>query len=498
MTQDAHRPISLVASFDDPDLVSRLRASAWWGLRPTLFAPPDDPTAERLARAAGADLGSIWPDRSRPAVRIDGPIGPDVLAALSGRTVVVPPDVSVTALAGARVLQRVTATTDDAGLGGGLALDAWDDAALAGLLEQGRRITPITPSRDEPVPRLDGVRAIHITSVHRPDDARIFEKEVRALRAAGADATVLGLTTRAARAERLRVGWQLVREAARRGADVFHIHDPELLPAAAWLTRRTRRPVIYDAHEYLGQSTRTKPWIPARLRLPTALAVERIERVLAARLAAVVTVTEDMAVDFAASGVPAISVANYAPRGRFLEPGPPEADTVAYVGALDRSRGLELMRTAFPMVDRRDARLVLAGPGDPGDLPDRITHIGPLAYGAVPDVLQRASIIWVPLQHSPNNDRGRLTKVLEAMGSGRPLVVSDLTRTAAIVRQAGCGLVVPAGDPAAHAAAITALLRDPEGADAMGRAGRRAVLDSMSFETEAAKLLRLYAEVVGA
>jgi glycosyltransferase involved in cell wall biosynthesis len=491
------RTVSLVASIDDPDLIPRLRAAAWWGVRPTLFAPPNHATAARLARAAGADLGSIWPDRSRPAVRVDASLTAEAFRGLSDRTVVLANNSASTATTVGRILRRVV-EDDLVRTGSGGALQEWDDATLGRLIDRGWRITPVAAPDIEPVPRLDGLRAIHITSVHRPDDGRIFEKEVRALRAAGADATVLGLTTRPARAARLRAGWSLVREAARREADVFHVHDPELLPAAAWLTRRTRRPVIYDAHEYLGQSTRTKPWIPGPLRLPTAVAVERIERVLAARLAAVVTVTEDMAVGFAAGGIPAISVANYAPRDRFAEPGAPEPGTVAYVGALDRSRGLEVMRTAFPMVDVPDARLMLAGPGDPGDLPPRVTHLGPLAYDAVPGVLQRASVIWVPLQRSPNNDRGRLTKVLEAMGTGRPLVVSDLTRTAAIVRQAGCGLVVPAGHAAAHAAAISGLLRDPEAARRMGHAGRRTVLERMTFETEAAKLVRLYAEVAAA
>jgi len=139
--------------------------------------------------------------------------------------------------------------------------------------------------------------------VHRPDDGRIFHKEVMALRAAGADATVLGLTEPPARARRIAAGCRLVDEARRRRPDVVHIHDPELLPAAWMLRRATGRPVIYDVHEYLGQTTRTKPWIPGRLRRPAAVAVERAERTLARGVDAVVAVTEDMALGFAEAGV---------------------------------------------------------------------------------------------------------------------------------------------------------------------------------------------------
>ncbi len=74
--------------------------------------------------------------------------------------------------------------------------------------------------------------------------------------------------SRSARARRLAAGWRLAREARRRDADLYHVHDPELLPAALWLAQRSGRPVVYDAHEYLGQTARTKRWLPRALRLP--------------------------------------------------------------------------------------------------------------------------------------------------------------------------------------------------------------------------------------
>jgi glycosyltransferase involved in cell wall biosynthesis len=83
------------------------------------------------------------------------------------------------------------------------------------------------------------------------------------------------------------------------------------------------------------------------------------------------------------------------------------------------------------------------------------------------------------------------------MASGRPLVASDLTRTAAIVRQAGAGVIVPFDDPAAHAAALTDLLRNPARAQLLGAAGRAVFLERMTFEGEAAKLVALYAELTG-
>jgi glycosyltransferase involved in cell wall biosynthesis len=492
---DATREVVLVAMGDDPVLGRRLRDAAWLGVAPTVFARPGDERAERLATAAGAELGSVFPDVSARTVLVERPPDAEGLARLDGHTVVAGIDAPWPAAC--RVIRLEDAATAPADVTG-VALREWDGRVLEGLGMRGWRMGPASPAvgRTAP-PRLDGLRALHVTSVHRPDDGRILHREVAALRAAGADARVLGLDPRPARTRRLSAGWRLVAEARRRDVDVVHIHDPELLPAVWMQLRSARTRVVYDAHEYLGQTTRTKPWIPERLRVPTAVAVERLERLFAGRVDAVVGVTEDMALDFAEAGIRAVSVANFAPRSRFPETAPATEPLVVYVGALDRSRGLDLMLEAFPMVDAPGARLLLAGPGDPGPLPPGVEHVGPLGYDAVPAVLARAAVVWIPLRRTPNNDRGRLTKVMEAMASGRPLVASDLTRTAAIVRQAGCGIVVPFDDPAAHARAIGDLLRDTGRARRMGAAGRAVFLDRMTFESEAAKLVALYATLTG-
>jgi len=436
------RSAALIVRGDDPHLVEHLRAAAERGLTPTVVAATDDLRARRLAHA-------LWAPVIAP------------------------------------------------GMESGEAVAAWDADTLDALIDDGWDLRPmVDPAPPEPAD-LTGVRAIHVTSVHRPDDGRIFQKEVLALRAAGADATVLGFDPRPPRNRRAAAGWRLMTEARRREPDVIHIHDPELLPAAVRAAIGNGPRVVYDAHEYLSQTTRTKPWIPAPLRTPLAGIVGAGERLLARGLDAVVAVTEDMALDFAAAGIDAVTVANFAPADRFADPGEPEPGTVVYVGALDRSRGLDLMLEAFPAVDAPDARLILAGPGDPGPLPPRVEHLGRLPYERVPEVLRRAAVVWMPLRRTPNNDRGRLTKVMEAMACGRPLVASDLRRSAAILRRADCGVVVPADDPAAHAAAITALLRDPSEARRLGDNGRRAFLTEMTFEREAAKLVDLYARLTG-
>jgi glycosyltransferase involved in cell wall biosynthesis len=61
---------------------------------------------------------------------------------------------------------------------------------------------------------------------------------------------------------------------------------------------------------------------------------------------------------------------------------------------------------------------------------------------------------------------------VEAMGLGVPVVASDEARTEGLVRNGETGLIVPARDAKALAAALGALLTDPARAASMGAAAQ--------------------------
>ncbi len=82
--------------------------------------------------------------------------------------------------------------------------------------------------------------------------------------------------------------------------------------------------------------------------------------------------------------------------------------------------------------------------------------------------------------------------VLEAMAAGRPVVASDVAGLPLAVADGETGLLVPERDPAALAAAVGALLADPERARRLGAAGRRRVEAELNWEAIAAVHDRLY------
>ena len=151
-----------------------------------------------------------------------------------------------------------------------------------------------------------------------------------------------------------------------------------------------------------------------------------------------------------------------------------------YVGRIEEPRGIDVLLRAFgDTVGRRgDWSLVLAGEGDAhGRLRARAeqmgvsasVHILPKARAEeLPGLFANATLVAVPALDA--SVRG--ISVLRAMAAGRPALVSDLPRLTFLVRHGETGLVVPAGDVSAWAAALRRAASAPEARARWGASAR--------------------------
>ncbi|MCS3779448.1 glycosyltransferase family 4 protein [Tsukamurella ocularis] len=112
--------------------------------------------------------------------------------------------------------------------------------------------------------------------------------------------------------------------------------------------------------------------------------------------------------------------------------------------------------------------------------------------GRIRDLYRRAAVVAIALH--PTVTGSGLTVVLEAMASGRPLVVTDNPGVSDYVQHGETGLLVPPGDTDAMARAIGALLIDEDMRIDMGR--RAAAVARQQFTT--AVMVRHLAEMVRA
>lgn len=118
-----------------------------------------------------------------------------------------------------------------------------------------------------------------ITSTHVADDGRIFHREATTLARAGHDVTLIAVASepyeqngiqvvpiqhQTKRIMRFLFGWYgLCHQALEISADVYHIHDPDLIPAAMLIKRKTQARIIYDVHEDFPDYVLLKEWIPS-------------------------------------------------------------------------------------------------------------------------------------------------------------------------------------------------------------------------------------------
>jgi glycosyltransferase involved in cell wall biosynthesis len=283
-------------------------------------------------------------------------------------------------------------------------------------------------------------------------------------------------------------------------ADIYHFHDPELLPWGFLLRQLSRAQVIYDSHEHLPEDICSKRYLPAPLRRPFSRLAGGLELLAVRGLSAVVAATPHIHQRFVGRARASVSVCNYplAEEQRSPLPLGEREMQACYVGGISFDRGVRELAAA---ADLCRTRIVLAGPLWDGLTPDTAGHLpgwaslsyrGVLSRAGVADVIGASRVGIVTFLPAFNYVNAGPNKMFEYMQAGIPVVASDFPLWREIVASTGCGICVDPRDPADIAAAIDRLAGDPEFALECGRNGARAVAGKFNWSTEALKLIELY------
>ena len=140
-------------------------------------------------------------------------------------------------------------------------------------------------------------------------------------------------------------------------------------------------------------------------------------------------------------------------------PAPPSASrTVLVVGRVEQLKGVDVLVEAWDRARPADLELVVVGDGqDRERLEARqvpgVRFAGRLGRDEVRSAMLSARALALPSVWY----EGQPMTVLEAMSCALPVLASDLGGTPDLLRPAGAGWLVPPGDPAAWAEALTRL-----------------------------------------
>jgi glycosyltransferase involved in cell wall biosynthesis len=184
-------------------------------------------------------------------------------------------------------------------------------------------------------------------------------------------------------------------------------------------------------------------------------------------------------------------------------PAAPNGTTLLFFGLIREYKGLDVLLRALPEIARRvpEARLVIAGdPIDPveslqalaGELgvADRVDwRLRFVPREEIAALMATATVAVLPYRQIDASG-----VLADALGHGRPAVVSDLGQVGETVRRFGAGATVPPEDPAALAAACARLLGDRE-ALAAAFAGVEKARAALTWDAAAEAHERLYESI---
>ncbi len=364
-------------------------------------------------------------------------------------------------------------------------------------------------------------RVCHLTTVHQPFDVRIFLKECRALASAGYETHLVathdsdverdgvkihGLPRASGRVQRMFLAsrWCL-KKAVSLDADLYHFHDPELIPVGREL-KKLGKTVVYDVHESYAESVLDREYIPLPLRQVVSDRVARAEARADRELDAIVAATPRIARSFANQRT--VLVQNFPILGELASAtGRPFAQreaAVCFVGNVSRIRGAREMVEAIRLT--ANTRLVVAGDFTPAHLSDelgvlagwgRVDRLGFVDRSRLSEVMGRCIAGLVPFHPLRNHIEAQPNKLFEYMSAGLPVIVSDFPYWRETIEREGCGLLVDPMSPEAIAGAIESLVNDRQGAQEMGARGAVAVKERYNWEAQERILLDLYGALIG-
>ncbi len=361
-------------------------------------------------------------------------------------------------------------------------------------------------------------RVIHLTSAHRRYDTRIFIKECKTLFDEGyevflivADSkgdevkdgiSILDVGTSKNKFHRIFTLTQLVFEKAKTlNADIYHLHDPELIPVGLKLKQLGKK-VIFDAHEDVPKQLLSKPYLNPILSYSFSLGFSIYERWICREFDAIVTATPIIRDKYLNINRNSIDINNF-PLQTELDSSSDwniKHNVVCYVGGMSVIRGIREMVLSMNMLNT-NVNLVLGGRFNDPQVERQVKqyagwqyvkYLGFLDRQGVRAVISQSIAGLVTLHPTRNYIESLPVKMFEYMSGGIPVICSNFPLLQEIIKVNNCGICVNPLNPQEIAEAIEFLINHRKIAEKMGNNGRQAIKNKYNWEKERHKLLMLY------
>ena len=363
----------------------------------------------------------------------------------------------------------------------------------------------------------------HFTSAHKSDDVRIFHKECVSL--ASRDefdvylvsrgesreekgVHVIGVGEPSGRVNRMTFFAKKVYERALQlDADIYHFHDPELLPYGAKLARMGKK-VVFDSHENTYEQIRIKAYIPKMIRGPIATLYKSSERRWLAEMEAVIFPAEESPFrglckrTVCVMNTPIIDNLKMEENFQNIEKG---EFKVCHVGSLTHERGItHLIKACY----KAGVTLILAGNFSPEGYYEKLKSSDSFACVDYRGFANRREVDGIYRESSCGASTllniGQYvglvnlpTKVYEYMAEGLPVVLSKTPYTERLIKDCRFAKLVEPDNVDEIVEAILEIKDNKKMRDEMIFVGINAARRKYNWGIDEKRLFDLYDEMLG-
>jgi len=297
--------------------------------------------------------------------------------------------------------------------------------------------------------------------------------------------------------------------------DVIVATSPQFFTScAAWVVSLLRRrPFVFELRDLWPDSIVA---VGAMRDSAAIRAMRRLEYFLYRRASRIVSVTHSFKRVLSGNGIDpekivvvpnGLDVGSYQPgeRPQELERrlGVEGKFVAAYVGTIGMAHGLSaLLETAAMLKSRPDIAFVLVGTGAEqaalaqrckDERLDNVIFVGAVSKAEVREYWKLCDVALVLLRDSPLFEHVIPSKMFEAMGTERPIILGVRGESRGILEAAQAGIAISPEDSGELAEAIVALAGDPARRERLGKSGRRFAIREFNRDHLADKMLSVLA-----